>query len=366
MEHDENYYKEFQHKNGYWYYYVYRDGKRVRRSTGQKRHTNAKLVIENRIKAGDILSPVGSKKSTKFKVYAEPFYDYDQCPIIQDKIKRGGHYSHELAKGNLWNKNKYLVSEFGDKELTEITVSMVNAWLLSLEGKYGISSETANKQLTILRQILDVAVSDGVISSNPARAVKPLVPKEKERGCFTHEQIEALFTADWDDVFIRAMCRLAAATGMRLGEIRGLHREQLHENYIMVDRSYNDEEKIKTTKSGKPRYVALRKDVLEEILSLPTSNDLIFSYNGKVPIHKKTITAKLRAQMEKVGIDYRKDNLTFHSFRHYCNTRLVVAGVEPTLIRSMMGHASQSMTDRYAHPKDEFTDRVIAVQNAMF
>ena len=365
MEHELNDYHLYKGPEGVWYYWVYRDGKRIRRSTGQKKRANAILIIQKRIEAGDILSPVGTGRSTKFKDYAEPFFDYDRCPIIQAKIKRGKTYTKSFARTNLYNKNKYLIPEFGSKDIKSITVKMVDDWLLSLQSKYGISAVTANKQLSLLRRILDVAVSDGVISSNPANSVEPLDEAENSRGSFSLEQVHSLFAVEWDDIYVREMCRLAASTGMRLGEIRALHREQIHENYIVVDHSYNDIDKLKTTKSGKPRIVPILPEIRDDLLSLPSGGELVFSYNGKVPLCKETVSKRFKAQMKKCGIDYKTERLSFHSFRHFFNTRLIASGVDGELTRAVIGHATKEMTERYLHLTADDMERITAVQNTI-
>ena len=70
--------------------------------------------------------------------------------------------------------------------------------------------------------------------------------------------------------------------------------------------------------------------------------------------------------MDKVGIDYKKDNLLFHSFRHYFNTRLVADGVESEKIRSVIGHESKEMTERYLHLSVKDLENIRKVQQKVF
>ena len=361
----EDHYVLFRREDGYWYYYVYRFGKKVRRSTGEKRKGRAQAVVEARLAAGDILGDREKARIVTFAEFAEPFWDYDRCPIIQDKIRRGGHFSHDFALNRRMCVQKYMAKPFGSKVLLELTPAMINRWLLSLPERFKVTPQTANKQLSTLQQMLDVAVAEGLISQNPARSVKPLVPKASFRGCFTPEQIKALFSERWPDWIAELGCRLSALTGMRLGEVRGLQRDQIHEDYILVDRSYNNIEKIKTTKSGKPRVIPIPRRLSQELLSVPNNGPFVISYEGDLPLHNSTLTARLRARMEAVEIDWKTQGLSFHSFRHFFNTRLVAAGVQGEKIRAVIGHESEDMTEHYAHLSADDLKQIRIIQEAI-
>jgi len=344
----ENHFVLFKNSNGIWYYYVYRWGKRPKRSTGEKRKSAALAVVLDRIAAGDILNEKDIRPSL-FRDFAQPFWNFDTCPIITDKVIRGGHYSKQFAETNYNNTRKYLIPAFGTKVLPEITPAIINAWLLNMPAKYAITPQTANKQLSILRQMLDVAVAQNLIPTNPCANVKPLVAKNKARGCYTPEQIGILFSEPWNDIYIELACRLASLTGMRIGEVRGLCREQIATDHINLDRSWADKEGLKTPKSGKTRIVPIPPQMRDRLLGVPNNGPFIFSYDGDRPINKSTILDKLKQQMDKVGIDFKEENLGFHSFRHFFNTRLIAAGVEGEKIRAVIGHESEKMTEHYAH-----------------
>lgn len=365
MEHDSNYFVMYKGPKGVWYYYVYRFGRKVRRSTGEKRKGHAVQIVLRRRDSGDILNEGSRVRPKTFAQYAEPFYDFDRCPIIQDRIRRGGHYSRDFAYTNLLNKEKYLVKAFGNRYLPEITPSMINRWILSLPEKKKITPQTANKQLTMLRQILDCAVADALLERNPARDVKPLVPREQSRGCFTPAQIKTLFSTPWTDSYIELACRLSSLTGMRLGEIRGLQREQIHEDYITIDRAFNDREGLKGTKSGKPRIVPIPAEISHRLLTVPNNGPFVFSYDGTYPISKSTFMDKLDARMDKLKIKHKTLGLSFHSFRHFFNTRLVASGMDGELVRAVIGHGSIKMTERYLHLSADDMQRVKAVQGSL-
>jgi integrase len=49
------------------------------------------------------------------------------------------------------------------------------------------------------------------------------------------------------------------------------------------------------------------------------------------------------------GAEDRRQQLSFHSFRHTCASRLAMQGIPLYTIKEIMGHHSITMTERYAH-----------------
>ena len=352
-------------RGDYWNYYFYRWGKRVRRSTGCKRKSEAIIVANDRLMRGDLANEGKSIHPKTFAEYAEPFFVWETCPIVRDKIERGGHYSEELAYINRKQLEKYLLPVFGKKVLPEITPAMVSSFLRNLPKKWGISPQTANKVLSVLRQILDFSISENLLSENPCSKVKPLVPKESERGCFTTDQIKTLFSHRWKDPYVEIACRLASITGMRLGEIRGLLKKNVRSSSILVEHSYSNREGLKTTKNGKSRVVPIPPEIAEELKSLPNNGEFVFSYDGVSPIHSDTISDKLKEHMRECKIDYKKLGLSFHSFRHYLNTQLVANGVDQNEILAVVGHSSIKMTQHYLHLEANDLTQIRKVQEAI-
>ena len=211
-------------------------------------------------------------------------------------------------------------------------------------------------------------MTDGLIDRNPAKAVKPLIKDStRPRGCYSSDQIKAIFSGDWEPLHVRIMCRISAMTGMRLGEVQALTRQQIKDGFLEVNASWAKKEGRKTTKSGYGRVVPLDPEtmgLLREILP-PDEDDLLFTFNGRDPISGNTVRRYLAQRMDDLGIDWKTDNLTFHSFRHFFNTRLVAAGVDGEITRAVIGHESQDMTEHYLHLTADDMEGIRAVQRGI-
>ena len=111
-------------------------------------------------------------------------------------------------------------------QLRHVTPSAITGWTRTVTGRY--SASRVRKAFTVLNQILDWAVSDGLISHNPASRAKemsgkkgllPSVPRDRENTYLNHEQVRALADASGD---YSLMILVMAYTGVRFGEVTEL------------------------------------------------------------------------------------------------------------------------------------------------
>ena len=347
----------YKRDNGYWYYWTYdKFGRRRWKSTGKKTKSAANAVASERLKNGTLLTFKDALPFTVFGEYVRDFYIYDKCPYIRSRLARGYKYSQKQAKTNRYYLEHHVLPYFRDEAIEAITIGKVNSWLIDLPVEAEISNKTANNVLTLMRQILSMAVEDGLIQENVALKVKPLskTADSKRRIAFTREQIKAILTG-WDNNIARTACHLAAVTGMRSGEIRALWQDQLHDSYIEVNASYNNhDDGRKCTKSGYSRLVPITEEIRQLIDGVNSGGLYVFSFSGNKPVANSYFDKCLKERMEKLGITAPEGTiLSFHSFRHYFNSRLVAAGVQGEKIRAVIGHEDESMTEHYAHLEPE-------------
>ncbi len=358
MKIDINHCGIYQRTNGVWYWWTIVDGKKYQRSTECRTKARATKFLKDLI--GQELK--SCENARLFKNFVVGIFDHDTGPIAQRKLMRGYTYTRAYARTMQTYIRKYAVPAFGEKDLADIRPKPVEDWLLSLPGKYGITNKTANNVLCALRQVFEVAVFQELIERNPAEHVKPLAKDGKRRGCYTVEQVRQIFSKVWEHRQAYVACLLSASTGMRLGEIRALTVEQVHNGYIEVNASWNDLEGRKCTKSGYGRMVPISKTIQDQLNAILPPEGLIFSYNGIAPMYDGALIRPLYQRMEELGIDHKAENLTFHSFRHFFNTRLVAAGIAGEKARAVIGHESTAMTEHYLHLDSSDLSEIRSVQ----
>lgn len=325
----------FRRSNRIWYFYVYDEyGIRHQYSTGLTNKAEALAYVIRRIEERNYSTP-RKKRFVTLSQFADGFYDEDSI-FMQDRLARGFHYSLKLARGNNSALRLHILPFLGSKPLEALTTSDVDEWLLSLPAKNNICNKTANEKLTVLRQILDEAVRQEIVEKNVASLVRPLnrnvisTARQVKRVPFTMDQIRKLFAFEWGNRHAMIMCMLAAATGMRHGEVRALRVEQIHDDYIEVNANIAEFEGRKSTKSTWSRIVPLDMRLRYLLDTIMPEEGYLFTLDGVNPVGDNFAIRALYSEMRICNIKAKQgEQLSFHSFRHYFNTRLVASNVRP-------------------------------------
>jgi integrase len=89
---------------------------------------------------------------------------------------------------------------------------------------------------------------------------------------------------------------------------------------------------------------------------------------GKTPISRAQVTGAFRKALTTMDIDreeQKKRGLTFHSWRHFFNTSLLLANVPAAKVQEMTGHISLKMTRKYTQIKGSDLDDITTVQERL-
>lgn len=344
----------------YWYYWTYdANGKRFKKATGAKTKQEAFEICLSRKEEGTLVSGRPEGASITLALYGKDFWNYDTCPIIQSKLRRGGKYGKKTAHDNQAAFDNHVSPFLGKVRLSELSEAMIEEWLISLPDNHNLANKTSNNALQSLKQMLDQAVRERILTESPAKNVKPLANDSTRYGAFTAEQVKALFEHEWTNKVARDMCFVASRTGMRMGEVRAISTFQIKPDHILVNASWSRQEGRKSTKSGWARKVPITQEVSDLLAQYsPPAGGLLFSLDGETPISDTTVRYNLRKEMEAINAekkclffdyDNKEEPLVFHSFRHFLNTRLLAAGMPNSKIQAIIGHESDKMTEHYAH-----------------
>jgi integrase len=250
---------------------------------------------------------------------------------------------------------------------------MIDSWLLSYPAR-GLSNATGNHSMKFLSIMLSWAVKKGHIQTNPCKNVKFLREEIKNRELLGFEEVKKLFGDEWETYWTKHIyClinKLAACTGMRLGELIGLKGEFVTDRHILVNGQYG-KYGYTDTKTHKSRVIPIPNKVTEELLELKSVNGhgYLFSNDcGKTPVSRKAVTDAFSNALSKLGIarpEQKKRGLSFHSWRHFFNTSLLLADVADVKVQAMTGHKSLEMTRRYTHLKHDDLNEITAIQEKL-
>jgi integrase len=228
--------------------------------------------------------------------------------------------------------------------------------------------------------LLTYGVKKGYLSSNPMQLVKlPPQPKFEPR-YLAQEEFELLLDCTrHDDLWL--MLLTAWETGMRLGEICALRREDVTvingRAYITVRhtvvRSKGRGLVLGLPKSGKNRVVVISVDLAERLLEPGRHEQQIFpavQNPGKLlnpaTMHKRFTGVRQRAQKGIASPDGKVRKLTgrlprFHDLRHSHASNLLGQGVDMYVVSKRLGHSTIAITiDTYGHLGKKADEAVLA------
>jgi integrase len=244
----------------------------------------------------------------------------------------------------------------GTIRLDELDTHTIDSFYTKLTGE-GLSPRSVQLVHSVLRAVLQQGVDWDWLPSNPAvRAKRPRVEKV-EKAALTPEQVAAIYEAT-DEPAVKAAIGLAATTGMRRGEVCGLKWSDIdtETGLITIERAWVTDDHgqhLSTTKSRKKRTIPLGP-FGEQVLATYERGlrgewgelgEWVISYDGgDTPFSARTLTTDFARLAKGVGASG-----TFHDLRHFAQSQLVAAGIDPVTAARRAGHTPEIMMGHYAH-----------------
>lgn len=271
-------------------------------------------------------------------------------------MKPSGFRSYESA----WRV--HVAPRWSATRISSVQFSDVQAWVAELAARRGpVIVQTAH---SVFARILDDAVRDRKIVSNPARGVKLPARTPRRNVYLSAQQLDHLATEAGQ---YRSLVLFLGVGGLRWGEAAALRvgdvdflrrRIELHRNAVQV----GGEAVVGTLKSGKNRTVALPGFVVDELAATCRGKDrdaliwpsAVGGYLGPPSSHDSWLAGAV-ARCRKADATFPR--ITAHALRHTAASLAISAGANVKVVQRMLGHASAAMTlDVYADLFDSDLD----------
>jgi integrase len=258
--------------------------------------------------------------------------------------------------------------EFGrDTPIEKITTERIEAWRERLLDEGDLSRRTIQKMLVLLHGVMKRAKRRKSIASNPAEDVERVTVKRSgDFNVLSPVEVEAVAraAANQQDA---AIFKVAAFTGLRLGELRALRWRDVDfaKQTVHVRGSYTRHLQG-LPKSGKVRSVPLidqasvALDGLSSREHFTGPGDLVFCTETGDHLPDKPIRTALYDALDAAGLGAKRngdDPIVFHDLRHTFGT-LAVEAWPLHDVQAYMGHADIQTTMIYVHhqPKTAAAD----------
>jgi integrase len=226
---------------------------------------------------------------------------------------------------------------------------------------------TVNSWLRVLRTLLNDAVAQGVIVSNPATSVRALRERSDDEGdeddwanALAPSELDA-YLRSWQAQYPQHLPLIVTLvmTGLRWGEATALTWADVDAaascNVLRVRRSHVRGDIRNTTKTGKRRIVPYPVE-LADVLSEHRRRQVeaqqpglehgwVFPNKAGKPRGNGSLCAENKAVLEHAGIT---KHFTIHGLRRTATDLLRRAAVDPVAAKAIIGHTTDRMREHYS------------------
>lgn len=234
---------------------------------------------------------------------------------------------------------------FGGVELRRITTSAVREWIARMAAD-DLSAARIRQARQVLHAALDLAVSDGLISSNPCNGVKPPTVRRRRQLFLTADQLAALAdAAERRHPGAGALVMLLGYGGLRWGEVVALDwaNVNLEQRRVRVESSateVNGRLEWGDTKTHETRTVVLPRFVAARLG--PAKSGLVFTAPRGGPLRSSNFRRSVWIPACKNS--GMPEGLMVHDLRDTAASLAISAGASIKAVQRMLGHASAAMT----------------------
>jgi integrase/recombinase XerC len=214
------------------------------------------------------------------------------------------------------------------------------------------SKATIARRLACLRSFLRFCQREGLVSSNPAKALRTPRAGRKLPHFLTTEQIVQLLEAppanEPEGLRDRALLETMYSAGLRVAELVGLNLEAWDRDANIL-RVFGKGKKERIAPVGRHAALALGRwlDVRQPSeKAKPADLAAIFLNRFGTRLTTRSVGRMLEKYLNETGLD---QHTSPHTLRHTFATHLLDGGADLRSVQEMLGHKSLTTTQIYTH-----------------
>ena len=266
----------------------------------------------------------------------------DNNKTMWDGFMRWLHGQH-IPRSRLNCEGAYPSAKCLD-DITEAIAGEFVEWV-----KTNRSPETANKYVRVLKRVWNL----NRVDPNPWGAFRKLKVESVQRRALSREEVDFLIAKAEGEM--RTLFVLGAYTGMRLGDCQRFRWEMVCGDRLMV----------RTSKTKRLAGIPIHPTLARE-LGKPKKSGYLMPELASWPewklseaVQRHFAACGFEQPQKRDGYKRAMGVVGFHSLRSTFITRLGAAGVPLAVVREMVGHVSEEMSQRYFRADDAMAKKAI-------
>lgn len=247
----------------------------------------------------------------------------------------------------------------------DIQAPQVLSFLAHIERQRTNQVTTRNCRLAAIRCFAEHLLREDFTRAEQYRRILSISAKKSKKKPVTYlepEEVRKLIagigrdsTSSW--LRDRALILFLYNTGARISEALAVRAGDFHLEKPRQVRLMG--------KGNKERYCPLWAEtaqLLRKLIGSRSSNDPVFCSYRNEQLSRDGAAYILRKYVQKLSVDLpgiEKKRITLHTLRHSCAVALLQSGVDLTVIRDYLGHASIATTGHYITANIEMKQKVL-------
>lgn len=326
-----------------YYEPVLENGKVVKRPRSKKLATFSKeykTVHDVRPLAALILAPINARTAPpESRQGLATYLEHVYLPYVETAKRPSTHRSYTVC----W---RLLQPHINGLDLKETTTKDVELLLKASASDKQRAHTTHRNVKNFLSAGFRYAIRQNMISRNPVRDAE--IPRGKAAGntkAHTLQEIQAMLAVLPEPS--RTLVIVAALTGLRKSEIKGLRWEDFQGDELHVERSVWEHHVLETktlhSKAAVPVLPIVRKALEEHRKRNPDSAFIFAGETGKPLRIENVLRRTMKPVLDKHGIKWHG----WHAFRRGLGTNLNALGADDKTIQAILRHSDIATTQGF-------------------
>ncbi len=222
---------------------------------------------------------------------------------------------------------------------------------ISYTRNYLLSPKTVKEIVGVCRWVFRRLSEDAGVVGDPWQDVVLPANAPVDREIFTHDELQLIWEGIQHDDFCYPLFLVAANSGMTEGDICTLEWSEIDWTTAFIRRDRR--------KTGVDIELPIMPQLYEYLSSLPRTGQYIFPEHAEIYLDEKQrskVSERVVRFLHSLGIKTTKEIpgrravsvKDLHSMRHVFAYRAKKAGIPTSVIKKMLGHAYETMTEKYA------------------